>query len=83
MKMLIEIYKNNEKVNEIISTDAKEIYKKIVQIYNAKENKRTTRTTILTSWNNIHKATEIYDQTKTQMQNIKYKYIYYFEGVEL
>ena len=83
MKMLIEIYKNNEKVNEIISTDAKEIYKKIAQIYNAKENKRTTRTTILTSWNNIHKVTEIYDQTKTQIQNIKYKYIYYFEDVEL
>ena len=83
MKMLIEIYKNNEKVNEITSTDAKEIYKKIAQIYNAKENKRTTRTTILTSWNNIHKVTEIYDQTKTQMQNIKYKYIYHFEDVEL
>ena len=83
MKMLIEIYKNNEKVNEITSTDAKEIYKKIAQIYNAKENKRTTRTTIQTSWNNIHKVTEIYDQTKTQMQNIKYKYIYYFEDVEL
>ena len=43
MKMLIEIYRNGEKVNEITSTDKTEIYKKVAQIYNAKENKRTTK----------------------------------------
>lgn len=83
MRMLIEIYKNGEKVNEITSTEPAEIYKKVAQIYNAKENKRTTRTTIQTSWQEIHKATETYNQTKTQMQNITYKYIYSFEGVEI
>lgn len=83
MKMLIEIYKNNQKINEIKSTSPTQIYKKIAQIYKAKEEKRTTRTTVLTSWGAIHKATEIYNQEKTQITNTNYKYIYTFENVEI
>lgn len=83
MEMKIEIYKNGEKVNEINSTDAMEIYKKVAQIYNAKENKRTSRTTIQTGWNEILSATETYNQDKSSLMGVKYKYIYTFKGVQL
>lgn len=83
MKMLIEIYRNGEKVNEIKTTSKTAIYKKIAEIYKAKEEKRTTRTTIQTSWGTIHKATETYNQDKTQIARTNYKYIYTFEDVEL
>ena len=83
MKMLIEIFKNGEKVNEITSTEPTEIYKKIAQIYNAKESGRTTRTTIKTGWNTIQEVTETYNQNKTQINGVSYKYKYYFDGVEL
>lgn len=83
MKMLIEIFKNGEKVNEITSTEPVEIYKKVAQIYNAKEIGRTTKTTIKTGWNTIQEATETYNQNKTQINGVSYKYKYYFDGVEL
>lgn len=83
MKMKIEIFRNGEKVNELNTTSPKEIYKKIVQIYNAKETKRATKTTIKTSWGEILEATEIYKQDKTQINGIEYKYKYYFDGVEV
>ena len=83
MKMKIDIFKNNEKINELNTTDPTEIYKKISQIYKAKEDKRTTRTTLKTSWGEILEATETYNQDKTQINGVSYKYKYYFENVEL
>lgn len=81
--MTTEVYKNGEKINELKTTSPKEIYKKIAQIYKSKEDRRTTRTTTRTSWGQILGATETYNQDKTQLMGITYKYIYTFENVEL
>ena len=83
MKMTTKVYRNGEQVNEIETTDPTEIYKKIAQIYKAREDKRTTRTTTKTSWGRIEEATETFNQDKTQLAGIKYKYHYIFESVEL
>lgn len=82
MEMIIEIYKNNEKVNEIQSTDPTEIYKKIAQIFYTKETKRATKT-IINRLNDNIKITQIFDQYKTMLENTTYTYKYYFDGVEL
>lgn len=81
--MIIKIYRNNEQVNEITSTDATEIYKKIAQIYKAKADKRTTKTTIKASYSGILEATETYNQDKTQLSGTTYTYKYYFKNAEL
>ena len=83
MKMITKVYRNGKQVNEIETTDPIEIYKKIAQIYKAREDKRTTRTTTKTGWNRFEEATEIFNQDKTQISGTKYKYHYIFKDVEI
>ena len=40
MKMILEIFENNEKMGEIITTKEAEIYKRLAQIYFIKDNKK-------------------------------------------
>lgn len=82
MEMNLSIYRNKEKVNEIKSNDEKEIYKTIAQVLFCKDSKRATKTTIDYLNNNL-KIIQVFDQYKTQIENVQYKYEYYFYGVEL
>lgn len=80
--MLLEIYRNGKKVNEIKSNDPANIYKQIAQIYFAKDMKRATKTTS-TYLNDILKITQVFDQYKTQLPDTTYIYKYKFVGVSL
>ena len=83
MKMTIFIYRNNEQVNKIETSDAAKIYFKIAEILKNKLYKNATKTTIKWASRAILEATEIFDQDKTQILNTKYKYNYIFNNVEL
>ncbi len=80
--MILKIYRNNEQVNEITSTDTTTIYKNIAQTLYTKETKRATKTQI-TRLNNEINIIQRFDQYKTQIQNITYTYKYKFVDVEL
>lgn len=80
--MTLNIYKNNEQVNTIETTDETNIYKQLAQIFYTKETKRATKTTINRLNDNI-KVTQIFDPYKTMLENTTYTYKYVFEGVEL
>ena len=82
MKMEIKIFQNEKQVNEITSTNATDIYKKISQILHAKLTKRATKTQITYSSTEILKAVEFYDTSKTQLKDT-YTYIYTFKNVSL
>lgn len=83
MKMILEIFENNEKVGEIITTSEAEIYKRLAQIYFIKDNKRATRTTIRTKSYEILSITQVFDQTFTQLPNTTCIYKYTFKEVRL
>lgn len=83
MKMILEIFKNSEKVNEIKTTSEKEIYKRLAQIYYIKDNKRATKTIIKNNWYEILSVTQIFNQTYTQIPNTTYTYKYTFQNVKL
>lgn len=81
MKMILEIYRNGEKVNTITSTDPATIYKNIAQVYRSKDTKRATAKATYTA-TGIDKITETFKASETT-NNATYKYIYHFEGVAL
>lgn len=79
-KMKLEIYKNKELVNTIISDYEARVYKELATVLFAKEHKRATKTTI-DYLNNTMKITQTFDKTKTQLENTTYTYKYVFENV--
>jgi hypothetical protein len=79
--MKLEIFRNNEQINIITSTEEKEIYKHIAQCYRAKDTKRAT-VKIIYTFSGIEKITETFKPSETTNGNT-YKYIYYFEGVQI
>jgi len=83
MKMILEIFKNNEKVNEIVTTSEKEIYKTLAQVYYTKDNKLATKTIINHTYYNILSITQVFNQSYTQLPNTTYTYKYQFEDVKL
>lgn len=83
MEMQLTIYRNGKQCNEINSTDPANIYKHIVQIYHAKDTKRASKTKIDISYNGEIKATQTFNQDKTQIDGITYTYKYKFVGVSL
>jgi len=82
-KLTIEIYKNNEKVNTFEYLDEKEIYKQLAQALYCKETKRASRTTIKSNAYEIEEITQVFDTSKTQLDNTKYTYIYKFKNVRI
>ena len=83
MEMLLEIYRNGKKVNEMKSNDPANIYKHIAQIYFAKDTKRATKTKITHSLSELLTITQVFDQYKTQLPDTTYIYKYKFVGVSL
>ena len=83
MEMKVEIYKNNELVETLETENSEKIYKEIALIFYRKEYKLATKTLIDSGWYHINKVTQIFDENKTQMPNIKYKYVFTFKNVEL
>lgn len=82
MKMTLYIYKNGELVNEMHASEPAAIYKELATIYFAKDRGRATRTA--TDYlNGKLKVTQTFDQTKTQLPGVIYKYCYIFEEVYL
>lgn len=77
MEMQLTIYRNGKQCNEINSTDPANIYKHIAQIYHAKDTKRASKT------KGEIKATQTFNQDKTQIDGITYTYKYKFVGVSL
>ena len=60
-----------------------EIYKEIATIFYRKEYKLATKTIIDSGWYHIHKIVQTFDESKTQMPNVKYKYVFTFKDVEI
>lgn len=81
MKMKLEIFRNNEQVNTITNTEEKEIYKHIAQCYRAKDTKRAT-VKIIYTFSGIEKIIETFKRSEATNNNT-YKYIYYFDGVQI
>lgn len=82
MQMILKIFRNNEQVNEITSTNTTTIYKNIAQALYTKETKRATKTQILRQNNEIS-IIQKFDAYKTQIPNTTYTYKYKFVDVEL
>ena len=81
MKMSIEIYRNDEKINTITSTDPATIYRNIAQAFRSKDTKMATVKTTYAA-TGIDKITELFKPSETT-NNATYKYIYFFEDVTL
>ena len=83
MKLTIEIYKNNEKVNTIVYEEEHNIYKQLALALYCKETKRASRTTIKANAYAIEQITQVFDASRTQLDKTKYTYIYKFEDVRI
>ncbi len=79
MKMTLKIFQNSEQVNEITSTDEKEIYKSFYKILHSKEVLKNAKTKINGTYNGITEVKQIFNYTG--LKNITYTYLYKFEEI--
>ena len=77
MKMILTIYRNGEKVNEIIEEDEKLIYKNLATALYAKISGRASKTAI-EYLNNDMEITQTHE-----LHNIKYIYKYIFVDIRI
>lgn len=83
MKMVLEIYRDGEQVNEIKSTSQAVIYKEIAKIYRQKVDKLADRVEIVTGLCELQRAAVYAHLDDHTGKRTKYIYKYTFNGVQL